>query len=237
MSPAAVVAALLLIPLIQDKQQEPVKVEMGKAQLVFLVDAKKPPKLNREAKNLLLQKQLHTIRTLWSTRKALLVGNIMDGGARKSILVLDVPSAEDAKQIMAEDPAVKGGLQEVECHTWFFAKNYVKRAPEYMDVNQFWFCTLERGENLPKLPEDELQKLQDGHMANIQKMAAEKSLLLAGPMVENTPLRGIFIFKPMPKDNVIALTSVDPLIKSGRLKLKLYKWIAAKGSFLLESPN
>lgn len=136
---------------------------------------------------------------------------------------------------MADDPMVKSGELALETHTWFFAKNYIVKGAEFAKDGQYWFGRLDRASaNLPKLSEEEGNKLQDGHMANIIKMANEGALLIAGPLAEPTDFRGIFIFNDLPKADIDKLTAVDPLIKSGRLKLTLYKLRAPRGSFLAE---
>jgi len=71
--------------------------------------------------------------------------------------------------------------------------------------------------------------LQRGHMANIERMAAEGMLLGAGPFRSGGDLRGVFIFGG---DSVAALrmqAERDPAIQAGRLHLALYLWSAPAG--------
>jgi uncharacterized protein YciI len=75
----------------------------------------------------------------------------------------------------------------------------------------------------------ETQKIQEGHMANIRKMAAAGKLAVAGPFSDDGDLRGIFIFQNATVEEARALADQDPAIQAGRLRLELHPWFAAKG--------
>jgi uncharacterized protein YciI len=211
-------------------------VQMGKAQLCYLVRSKSAPKLSTSKWEKMKVGHLKFLETLWGSRKVLFVGYPMEPRTKiDDIVLVDVESPEAAKELLKADPSVLAGDLEIETHTWFFAKNYVTKGAEFSDFKRYWFGTLDRPDaELPKLSDEEGQKLQDGHMANIIKMAGEGALLIAGPMVEPTNFRGIFIFRDMPKEKIDEMTAVDPLIKAGRLKLTLFKMLAPKGSFISE---
>jgi uncharacterized protein YciI len=76
--------------------------------------------------------------------------------------------------------------------------------------------------DLPKSAQDSIFK---GHMANINKLAAEGKLVVAGPLGKNDKnYRGIFIFDV---DNVEAaklLVATDPVIKSRIMDAEYYPW-------------
>ncbi len=72
------------------------------------------------------------------------------------------------------------------------------------------------------------QRIQEGHMANIRKMASIGKLIVAGP-IENSNLRGLFIFSISSTDEARALVSEDPAVASGRLAVDFYQWYAAVG--------
>lgn len=73
------------------------------------------------------------------------------------------------------------------------------------------------------------RKIQEGHMANIRKMAAAGKLIVAGPFEDHGELRGMFIFNVSPVDEARALADADPAIRTHRLVLELHPWFAAKG--------
>ena len=70
----------------------------------------------------------------------------------------------------------------------------------------------------------ERQKIQMAHLKNIQKLAAEGKLIVAGPFLDDQPLRGIFIFNVESVEEARKLTESDPAIKAGILKMELHPW-------------
>lgn len=232
--------ATLLLPLLV-ATQDPPKAElppaqMTRGQLVFLVEPETKPKIEGDGAEQQLR-HLEFLEGLWRSGKALLVGPFQNAGARKGLVLLDVQSPDEAKKLLADDPWVKAGQLTTECHTWFYAKNYVKKGEKFLDIHRLWFGTLERPAKAPEVSPEESAKIQEGHMANIKKMAESGALYIAGPFVEDTPLRGVFIFKNMERAEIEKLAAEDPAIKAGRLELKLVPWFTAKGSFLLEAES
>ncbi|MBI3475313.1 MAG: hypothetical protein HY010_06250 [Acidobacteria bacterium] len=75
---------------------------------------------------------------------------------------------------------------------------------------------------------EERKLVQDGHMANIRKMASMGKLIVAGP-IDDTNLRGIFIFGIGSVEEAKALVKDDPAIASERLVVDFYPWYAAVG--------
>ncbi|MDH3321610.1 MAG: YciI family protein [Flavobacteriaceae bacterium] len=67
-------------------------------------------------------------------------------------------------------------------------------------------------------------KLQRAHLDNIIKMADDGDLVLAGPFLEDTELRGIYIFNVETIEAAKKLTETDPLIQSGGLIMELHTW-------------
>lgn len=67
-------------------------------------------------------------------------------------------------------------------------------------------------------------ELQAAHMANIRRLAKEGKLIVAGPFLDHTELRGIYLFDVKTIEEAAALTSTDPAIQAGALMMELHPW-------------
>ena len=100
-------------------------------------------------------------------------------------------------------------------------------------MKQYYLVMLYRGEDEAReKSEEDAATIQAAHLAHIQKMAEAGVLSIAGPMGDQSALRGIFIFNLPEKEDVEAWLSGDPAVKSGRLRAEIHPWWAAKGSRL-----
>ncbi len=66
--------------------------------------------------------------------------------------------------------------------------------------------------------------LQRAHLDNIQRLADEGKLVLAGPFMDDGEIRGIYIFNVTSLDEARKLTETDPAIIAGRLEMELRPW-------------
>jgi uncharacterized protein YciI len=73
-------------------------------------------------------------------------------------------------------------------------------------------------------PPQEAQKLQAAHRANINRLAKEGKLVLAGPFADDGALRGIYVFDVATVAEAEALTKTDPAIQAGQLEMELHPW-------------
>jgi uncharacterized protein len=87
----------------------------------------------------------------------------------------------------------------------------------------------------PKRDQDSvtIEQIQKGHMANINRLAEEGKLILAGPYMDDFEIRGIFIFNVETIEEAEALTKTDPAIKAGRLSMELHPWYGSAALMLV----
>lgn len=74
--------------------------------------------------------------------------------------------------------------------------------------------------------EDEARRneLMKAHLKNIQRMANEGKLVVAGPFLDRQSLRGIYIFNVTSIEEAERLTMTDPAIQAGTLEMELHPW-------------
>lgn len=71
---------------------------------------------------------------------------------------------------------------------------------------------------------DEGKELFKGHFANINRLAKERKLVVAGPFGdEGSDWEGVFVFDVPTVDEAKALTATDPTIKSGVFVAEYHK--------------
>lgn len=100
--------------------------------------------------------------------------------------------------------------------------------PGGFEMTTYYVGFLYRGSKWTPEQTAETEALQKAHMANIQKLAEEGKLLLAGPFTDGGDLRGIFVFRVGSMAEAQALAETDPAVKAGRLRLEFHPWYAAK---------
>jgi uncharacterized protein YciI len=99
-------------------------------------------------------------------------------------------------------------------------------------MKQYWLVFLLKGENRTH---DSLRAagIQEAHLANIDRLANEGVIIMAGPMGHKPArdLRGIFIMDA--KDSVTAASYIntDSAIITGRLRFEIHPWWTAKGNY------
>ena len=76
---------------------------------------------------------------------------------------------------------------------------------------------------------EEGERIQGAHMAHIEAMAKQGSLVAAGPaFAKDSRLRGIFIFH-LSMDQAKDFANADPAAKEGLLEMESHPWLAYKG--------
>jgi uncharacterized protein YciI len=204
--------------------------EMAVTQLALLPTAAKAKYLGEREVQAIQEGHLRYVRELIDGGKVLLEGPIHESGTLRSVMVLDVPTVAEAEALLAKDPWVAAGQLVAEIHPWWSAKGLLRKPARIDRPALCYLGLLKRPADAPDLPKEEREQIQKGHMANIERMAASKDLAIAGPMGDDTALRGIFIFWTTDAARIRELVAADPAVKAGRLKLELFPWYVPDGA-------
>ena len=123
-------------------------------------------------------------------------------------------------------------------HTHDHAHGFNAALAEELGADQFGMrkyviAYLKAGPNRNQ-DEETVTSMQKAHLENIQRMADEGQLVLAGPFLDDGDVKGIYIFDVESVEEAEALTQTDPMIESGRLVMELHPWY---GSAALKKVN
>lgn len=101
------------------------------------------------------------------------------------------------------------------------------------EMKRYWLVLLHKG---PNRNQDSIsaEKIQAAHMANINRLAKEGKLIMAGPMGIEDDLRGIFIMNCADSTEVENFVKTDSAVITGRLIMKYYPWWTMKGKYIFK---
>ncbi|MDP3668183.1 MAG: YciI family protein [Telluria sp.] len=96
----------------------------------------------------------------------------------------------------------------------------------------FVLVVLKTGPN--KVPEGAARKkMFEGHFANMQGLAAEKKLVVAGPLDGVDGWRGVFVFATADIDQAKSYVASDPLIVNGEMVAEYHKFYSSAGLMMV----
>ena len=103
-------------------------------------------------------------------------------------------------------------------------------------MKSYIFAVLKTGPKDKDFKGKEREELFKGHMANMNRLAAEGKLAVAGPFGKNDKeFRGLFILNVTTVEEAKKLTDTDPVVKAGILIVELVPWYGSAA--LMETNN
>ncbi len=107
-------------------------------------------------------------------------------------------------------------------------------ADEY-GMRNYVICILKTGPKDAEITDKEQRaNIFAGHLANINRLADEGKLALAGPFGKNDrSYRGLFIFAVSTIEEAQNLVETDPVIKSGMMIAELTPWWGSAATMLV----
>ena len=169
----------------------------------------------------------YVISTL-DSGKAIIAGPFTDDGEIIGVFVFRAPSAAEAKAWAEADPSVVSGHRVAEMHPWW-SEDIFGKPTKPMKLTQTFLAFLTRGEKWTPEKTPATEEIQKGHMANINRLAEMKKLVVAGPFGDDGRLRGIFVFRVSSIEEAKTLTATDPAVQAGRLAMEIHPWMVPEG--------
>jgi uncharacterized protein YciI len=229
---ATVVIALIsiLAPLGTAQQKEAPKSRLVQFHMAILKKGPKWTGAQAPETQKILHQHLINVLALLDSGKAVAAGPFADDTDLAGTFILRASSLDEAKTWVDTDPAVKAGLFVAEMHPWW-SEDIFKKRNSPLQMNTVYFAFLKKGPNRKEGDDKnpEIQELQKAHIANINRLAAAKKLVMAGPFGDDGELRGIFVFRVDSLKEAEDLCATDPMIKIGRLTVELHPWQLPEG--------
>src|SRR6266498_3101058 len=207
----------------QEKKEPPSK--LVQFQIALLRKGPKWAEAQTPESQKILHQHLVNVLALLGSGKAVVAGPFGDDTDLGGIFILRASSVEEAKTWVDADPAVKAGLYVAEMHPWWSEDIFKKRTLP-VKMSTLYLAFLKKGPNRKEGDGEtpEVQELQKAHLANINRLAETKKLILAGPFGDDGNLSGIFVFRVSSPEEAKDLCATDPMIKVGRLAAEIHPW-------------
>jgi uncharacterized protein len=174
------------------------------------------------------QAHVANVMSLLETGKAIIAGPMGDEGDIIGVYIFRAKNAEEAKAWAESDPAVKAGNLVAEMHPWW-SEDVMKKQATPLKMTTAYLGLLTRGAKWTPEKTPATEELQKAHIANINRLAELKKLVVAGPFGDNGTLRGIFVFKVATLEEAKELAETDPAVKAGRLAIEMHPWLVPEG--------
>ena len=100
-----------------------------------------------------------------------------------------------------------------------------------MELDGYSFVLLKRGPRALKFSDEELDRLQEQHLAHLGAMREQGHLLLAGPFSDQADetLRGFCLYRTSVEETR-RLAESDPSVRAGRMAVDVMGWWTARGA-------
>lgn len=224
----AFVLSLITAPLVALAQEKPQPPEFKLVEFHMALLKRGPKWSGSELPSEVKSAHVANAMSLLESGKATIMGPLRDEGDIIGVYVFRAKSADEAKALAESDPAVKAGMLVAEMHPWWSA-DITKKPDTPIKLTTVYLGLLTRGVAWTPEKTPATEALQQAHMDNINRLAATKKLVMAGPFGDNGQLRGIFVFRVASLEEAKELAETDPAVKAGRLAIEIHPWMVPEG--------
>lgn len=107
----------------------------------------------------------------------------------------------------------------------FDAELAQKLGADKYGMKKYVIAVLKTAPNAPTFSKEESDKIFAGHMGNMNRLAEEGKLVVAGPFSDPKKFfRGLFILNVTTIEDAEKLVNTDPVVKSGMMVADLVPW-------------
>ena len=101
------------------------------------------------------------------------------------------------------------------------------------EMKRYWLVLLKKG---PHRDQDSASrvKIQAAHIANINRLAKEGKIIMAGPIGVENDMQGIFLMNCKDSTEVESFVKTDTAVITGRLIMQYYPWWSEKGKYIFK---
>lgn len=224
----ALTLLVFTLPVSQAQEKKEPQSKLIQFQMALL---KRGPKWtgesNAQTKELEIAQRAYA-NSLLDSGKAVIAGRFDDDGEIRGVYILRTTSPDEAKVWAENSPVIKSGHLTAEMHPWW-SEDVMKKTSTPEKSARAYFGFLYRGDKWTPEKTPATEELQRAHLANIMRLAGMKKLVVAGPFGDDTPLRGIFVFRAASIDEARELAATDPAVQAGRLKIDIHPWVVPEG--------
>jgi len=220
----------VVVPVVAQQQQQQQPGPESKLREFQMALLKRGPKAMASGweKSDLRKRHLAYVQALLEADKAMIAGRIENDPELRGVFIFRTNSASEARGWVMADPAVAAEHFAVEMHPWW-SEDVMKKTTTPQKMMTAYLAFLVRGEKWTPARTPETEAIQKAHLANINKLAEMKKLVVAGPFGDNGTLRGIFVFRVNSIEEAHELAATDPAVQAGRLALQIHPWVVPEG--------
>ena len=101
------------------------------------------------------------------------------------------------------------------------------------EMKRYWLVLLKKG---PHRDQDSATraKIQTAHLANINRLAKEGKIIMAGPIGIENDIQGIFLMNCKDSSEIESFVKTDTAVITGRLIMEYYPWWSERGKYIFK---
>jgi uncharacterized protein YciI len=107
-----------------------------------------------------------------------------------------------------------------------------------MDLDRYTFVLLKRGPRASEFTDEELDQLQEQHLAYLESMREQGHQIFGGPFSDqpDETWRGFSLYRT-DLEETRRLAEADPSVQAGRLAVDVMTWWTKRGALRLDVPG